>query len=157
MGNSDTKIKRDFLENIVHREYYSFLKNELKQYIQHGSTSTFVHSRDVAFMAYLYAKKHHLDKNPAFSIEDLVLSGFCHDFFMYDWHERIGHHKLHGFTHAHVSAMNAYNYCHLSEKALSIIETHMWPLTITKIPRSKEAWIICMIDKLISLKEIIHR
>ena len=90
-------------------------------------------------------------------MDDLVISAFCHDFFMYDWHEKGGHHKLHGFTHAHTSALNASKYCNLNEKELSIIETHMWPLTITKIPKSKEAWIICIADKLISLEETIKR
>ena len=34
-----------------------------------------------------------------------------------------------------------------------IIETHMWPLTITKVPRSKEAFLVCFVDKIMALAE----
>ena len=39
------------------------------------------------------------------------------------------------------------------KKQLKIIETHMWPLTITKVPRSKEAFLVCFVDKIMALAE----
>ena len=35
----------------------------------------------------------------------------------------------------------------------SIIVSHMWPLNITKVPKSREALILCVADKCIALRE----
>ena len=147
------KTKKEFLHYIIDKSYFKELKQELLKYYQHGKTTIYKHSRDVAYEAYLFALSHNLK----IDYENLICSAFCHDFFMYDWHERSSSHRLHGFTHAHTAAMNAKLYCNLNEKELSIIETHMWPLTITKIPKSIEAWLLCLVDKKIALAETFSR
>ena len=43
--------------------------------------------------------------------------------------------------------------CHVNEDVVKIIKTHMWPLTIRKIPLSKEAFIVCIVDKWVAIKE----
>ena len=43
--------------------------------------------------------------------------------------------------------------CDANEETTKIIETHMWPLTITKVPRSKEAFLVCFVDKIMALAE----
>ena len=48
-------------------------------------------------------------------------------------------------------------YYDINDKEKEIIETHMWPLTITKFPKSIEAKIVCIADKLCSSKETIFR
>ena len=38
-----------------------------------------------------------------------------------------------------------------------MIRSHMWPLNPERVPRSKEAWIVCVADKLVSLHETLFR
>ena len=80
-----------------------------------------------------------------------------HDFFLYDWNEPDKSHRLHGFRHPKIASINAQKYYNIDEKTQNIIETHMWPLTLTKFPKSIEAMIVCITDKLCSTKETIVR
>ena len=157
MKKSQYKIEKEFLNYIVHKDYYKFLKKELSKYIQHGSTTVFKHSRDVAFNAYKFASAFHNRFHASFDLESLVNACYMHDMFMYDWHEKSGNHKLHGYTHPKVAAQNAERYCYASDKETEMIKTHMWPLTITKIPKSREAWVLSLCDKATTIAEVFSK
>lgn len=146
-----SKEKIQFFSYIINKKYYKFLRTELSKYIQHGKTNTYQHCRNVAYASYKFAKKFF--KN-SIDYESLVNAAFMHDMFLYDWHEKSTTHRLHGFTHPHVAAINAEKYCSATKKEISIIESHMWPLTITKIPKSKEAFILCLCDKAVTIAEV---
>lgn len=90
---------------------------------------------------------------------DTLLKGaMLHDFYLYDWHEEDGGtHKLHGFRHAKAARENARQYLHTNEKINDVIDSHMWPLNLKKVPKSREAWVVCIADKLVSLHETIFR
>ena len=45
----------------------------------------------------------------------------------------------------------------IAETERQIIESHMWPLNISRIPHSREAWIVCVADKCVSLYETVFR
>ena len=145
-------LKKEFFNHIVHEDYYPFLKSELKKYYQHGKTTIFKHCRNVSFCSYKVGKR--ISKK--IDLDALVRSAFMHDFFMYDWHEKSNWHKLHGFTHPLVAAQNAEKYFNVSKKTLKIIKSHMWPLTITRIPTSREAWILSICDKLVTIYEVFN-
>ena len=87
--------------------------------------------------------------------EDTLLTGaMLHDFYLYDWHNKDGgSHNLHGYIHADRALENARRYFHVDEKTAHVIRCHMWPLNITRLPRSREAWIVCIADKCVSVKE----
>lgn len=120
---------------------------EMNEYTQHGDVSTFDHCASVARMSYLINHKLKLKCKE----RDLVRGAYLHDYFLYDWHNWDGH--LHGFSHPHVALKNADKVFELSEIEKNIIKSHMWPLTFLNIPRCREAWVVCLSDKLCSIRE----
>jgi len=123
----------------------------MKKYIQHSDKSTYDHCMDVARHSYFFAKRLHLQVDEA----ALVRGAFLHDYYLYDWHTHNDH--LHGYHHPAIAVANASRDFVLSPKELGIIRSHMWPLTLTKVPTSKEAAVVCFIDKVCSLRETLHR
>ncbi len=89
------------------------------------------------------------------SEKELVRGALLHDYFLYDWHEKNAGHELHGFTHAAAALKNARKDFQITEKEADIIEKHMFPLNLTKVPGCREAWIVTMADKYCSLVETI--
>ena len=123
---------------------------EMKKYIQHGAVSTYDHVESVALLSYLLNHRFHLGARDRVLIAGAVL----HDFYLYDWHKNRGHY--HGFNHPEIACKNAVTYFHVDNNVQGIIKSHMWPLTLTKVPHTREAWIVCLADKLIALKETLH-
>lgn len=119
--------------------------------LQHGSVTTYKHCYDVANICYKLNHKFKITKN----VENLVLGAFLHDFFLYDWHNIKCNNikELHGFSHAKIAANNAKNILNMNNEVCDIIKTHMWPLNITSIPKTREAWLVCIVDKYVSLIE----
>lgn len=88
--------------------------------------------------------------------KSLICGAFLHDFYLYDWHKADDSHHLHGFHHPAVALQNAREYFHPNSIEEDIIVNHMWPLTLTKIPRSCEAIIVCLVDKWCSVCETLR-
>ena len=125
----------------------------MKHYIQHGSISTFEHCLLVAKTAFWLNRRFQLGADEA----ALVKIAMLHDFYLYDWHEKNAGHRWHGFTHPHKAAMNAQRCFPLCQREVQAIESHMWPLTLTKWPHGKEAWVLCLADKYCALQETLWR
>ena len=139
---------KDNLEDIINNPYVRQLKN----YVHHGQTSIYKHSKRVTVLAYKINEflSLHCD------LKTLLTSAMLHDFYLYDWHKLgDGTHRLHGFKHAKTSSKNAAKFFGVDKKTQDIISSHMWPLNITKVPKSKEAWVVWLADKMVSVKEII--
>lgn len=146
------KMKEEKAETI-----YNTLKNDIKirqmeKYIQHGRISTYRHCINVTKTACKINQKLHLNANE----ETLVKGAMLHDFYLYDWHNKDnGTHDWHGYRHADTARKNAIEKFGVDEDVQHIIWCHMWPLNITRVPRTKEAWIVCMSDKLCSFVETV--
>lgn len=123
---------------------------QLKKYRQHRYTTTYDHCRHVAVMSYTFARKWHLHINE----QSLAVACMFHDYYLYDikdehlgpWH--------HGTRHAAIAIRNAEKVYPLNQLEKNIIRSHMWPLNITRIPTSKEAWLVCLADKICAVEEM---
>ena len=124
---------------------------EMKKYIQHSDVSTYNHCLKVARLSFRTARKLRLKVDE----RALVIGAFLHDYYLYDWHTYGDH--LHGYHHADRALFNALRDFSIGEKEGEIIRTHMWPLNLTRFPGSKEALIVCLVDKFVSAKETLNR
>lgn len=126
---------------------------EMKGYIQHGSITTFEHCMSVALMSYAIVKFFHIEV----ALKTLLVGAILHDFYLYDWHKnkdnKVKFFDKHGFKHPIKAKENAIKYFNISEEEQHIIESHMFPLTISLVPKSKEAWIVSIADKCCATKE----
>ena len=124
----------------------------MEQFIQHGETSTLGHSENVAWVSFLISEKLHLHTDE----QTLVDAAVLHDFYLYDWHDRMPERKKHRYEHPEIACENAMEQFEISEKAQDAIRSHMWPVNIKRIPRSKEAAILCLADKYCASVETIR-
>lgn len=124
---------------------------EMKNYIQHGNVTTYDHCMAVAEACFLHARRHpraHLD------VPSLVRAAFLHDFYLYDWHTPgDGTHRFHGYRHARRAMENARTMFGISDAEAAMIFSHMWPLNLTRLPKTREAWVLTLTDKKISFLE----
>lgn len=126
--------------------------NEMKNYIQHGNTTTFTHCMVVAYYSYWITLRLPMRMDT----KSVTRGALLHDFYLYDWHIPHKSHKLHGFVHPRFALINARKYFVLNSIEEDIIDKHMWPLTILKYPTSKESLIVCLVDKFCSAAETLY-
>lgn len=115
----------------------------MKLYPHHGTTNCYQHCMNVAYYNYQWCRFFHLDARSA------ARGGMLHDLFLYDWHEharKTGDH-FHGLTHPKAAFKNADRVFRLNKIEKDIILTHMWPVTLHRIPRTKEGFITTLTDK----------
>ena len=149
--------RKDFMLRIMRIKRFIAIQTMLSKYIQHGKTNIYIHSRNVAYLWYIIARFCERRFRIKIDYDALVVGAMFHDFFLYDWHKVEGRQRLHGFRHPKIASINAQKYYGINEAEQLIIESHMWPLTITKFPKSTEAKIVCLADKICSTKETFKR
>ena len=125
---------------------------ETDQYLQHGVTSVYRHSLAVAYFSCYLAEKMHLKVRT----REMIRGALLHDYFLYDWHTPDPSHRLHGFHHPEKALSNARQDVGLTPMEEDIIIHHMFPLT-RKPPKSREAKIVCLVDKGCGLYEALGR
>ena len=119
-------------------------------HVQHGSIPVHRHCIDVAKHALLLSRALRIQVNE----KEMIRGALLHDYFLYDWHDKdVRPEGLHGYRHPAAALKNASSDYKLTAREKDIIRSHMWPLTLTKIPHCREAWIVSAADKYCSLLE----
>ena len=139
------------------KEFYMFVKEyvehpkvqRMKSFSQHGRISTFEHCHRVARWCYGVSKRLGIRVN----MSALLSGALLHDMFLYDWHTIGRMNRYHATNHAELACRNAARYCNIDEHAQDVIRSHMWPVNITKLPKTREAVLVCIGDKWCSLVE----
>lgn len=117
---------------------------------QHVDINCLDHCIFVAYLSFLICRRFGWD------FEAAARGGLLHDLFLYDWHEKGSHEGLHGFTHPAAALENANQLCELTDVEKDIIAKHMWPLTLRKMPRYRESFVVSGADKLCALAEMLQ-
>lgn len=136
----------ELIKNIIETDNYKSQKN----YISHGNTNLYDHQIDVAYECYKYLEKKNKEDI------DMIYAALLHDYYLYDWHDikKYPRKRLHGFRHPKIAMNNAIRDYKISKRCQSMIRTHMFPLTLFHIPKSKDAYKLSIIDKKCSIKEM---
>ena len=143
------------------QQLFNFVLSELEQEgnlaheknaIQHGLTTVYEHSVGMTGASLKLAEFFHLKVNE----KALIRGALLHDYFLYDWHNQLTPHHLHGFFHPGVALRNASMDVELTPIEHDIIKKHMFPLTLVP-PKYLESWIVCWIDKKCSTRETLQR
>ena len=130
------------------------LKNETviksKKYVQHGSTNCYQHQLSVSYYTYKICKALRLNYYEA------ARGAMLHDLFLYDWHDLTGKERMtHPINHPKVALDNAKKHFFLTAIEEDIIYNHMWPLTLFRIPKYAETYVVTLVDKMCCIAEII--
>ena len=122
---------------------------ETEKYYQHGNSTIFQHSIDVATLSCKLANIFHINVDNS----SLINGALLHDYHLYNWRELKYGRWTHGFRHPKLALINAKQDFQLTEIEKDVILNHMFPLTL-KRPKTKEGWLVCMADKLCAIKEV---
>ncbi len=155
-------VKKKELKN-KYKEYFSLVKPILeneefqkrKEFPHHINESVYAHVLRVSLDCYRIGKRFHLD------YESLAVAGLLHDFYEHPWQynpEKKPLLQKHAFTHAKNAVENAkkiFGEKIVTPKVEEIMITHMFPIN-KKFPKSKEAWLITLVDKADSVDFIMH-
>lgn len=116
-----------------------------KSIIHHGNTR-YNHSVRVAYTSYK------LSKVLGFDTTSTIRAGILHDFFLERDDKSIATETKMLIKHPTIAKENAIQYFGVNEKEQNIIESHMFPIS-SVAPKSKEAWIVTLCDKLVAMFE----
>lgn len=143
-----TEEEKKRLEDI----YQAFLHDEkilrMEEISMHRGSNCYEHSFKVAKKAI----KKSLNRKGV-NLDVVLLGAILHDYYLYDWRKDRSKLKKHGKNHPEIAIKNAIKDFDISEEVKKVIKSHMWPLNIKDYPKSKEAKIVSISDKLVTIGE----
>ena len=123
----------------------------MKRFPHHGSISTYTHSLRVVRKAVGIVNFFHRKVD----WDVLLFGALLHDFYLYDFREHCSFKN--GILHPKKAAENAVTYFGVDRSVEKAIRSHMFPIVFWHVPNSREAWIVSLADKLVSIKEFFTR
>ena len=124
---------------------------KMEQFSQHQGNSTLQHVVNVAYCSFDIAEKMNWE------IDEVALAkgAILHDYYLYSTKDMEKSDYQHGTKHPLEALNNARKIMDLTPKEENIIRSHMWPLTLFHLPKSKEAFLVCLADKYCATNEMI--
>ncbi len=139
-------------QNRLETIYQAFLNDEkilrMKDISMHRGSNCYLHSFKVAKKAI----KKSLNRKDV-NLEVVLLGAILHDYYLYDWRKDRSKLKKHAKNHPNIAIENAVKDFNISEDVKKVIKSHMWPLNIKDYPNSKEARIVSISDKAVTIGE----
>ncbi len=139
-------------QNRLETIYQAFLNDEkilrMKDISMHRGSNCYLHSFKVAKKAI----KKSLNRKDV-NLEVVLLGAILHDYYLYDWRKDRSKLKKHAKNHPNIAIENAVKDFNISEEVKKVIKSHMWPLNIKDYPKSKEAKIVSISDKAVTIGE----
>lgn len=143
-----TEQEKQRLENL----YQTFLNDEkilrMKDISMHRGSNCYIHCFKVAKKA-IKKSLHRKDVK----LEVVLVGAILHDYYLYDWRQDRSKLKKHGKNHPDVAINNAIKDFNISDDVKRVIKTHMWPINIKEYPNTKEAKIVSLSDKAVTIGE----
>ena len=134
--------------------YQSFIFNEkilrMKEIPMHRGSNCYEHTFKVVKRAIHHCE---ISKKKNINPEVVLVGAILHDYYLYDWRVDRSKIKTHAKQHELIAAENAIKDFGISKEIKEVIETHMWPINIKNYPKSREAKIVSINDKLVALCE----
>ncbi len=143
--------------NVDDVDFFAFVRDliaasrlaEEARFVQHGSTSTLLHSLAVAYKAGEIV----CSRGRSHLLPEAWRAALLHDYYLYDWHDSAQAGRLHGFTHPGIALKNAYeDFPDLTWREADAIARHMFPLTPVP-PCSAVGWAVVAADKVCACYE----
>ena len=145
-----TVEEKERLENI----YQTFLNDEkilrMKDISMHRGSNCYEHSFKVAKKA---IRKSLRSCRNNLNLEVILLGSILHDYYLYDWRKDRSKLKKHGKNHPGIAIDNASKDYDISDEVKKVIKSHMWPINIKEYPKSREAKIVSISDKAVTIGE----
>jgi len=131
----------EIVSEIVNNKEFSKTKE-----IKHHGITRYNHSFKIAYYSYLIAKRLNFD------YVSTARAGLLHDFFLTENKKNVNGLKC-VFSHSKEAAENSKNIFDATEFEQSIIRTHMFPVTVLTVPKSKEGLLVALVDKVVGTWE----
>ncbi len=131
----------NIVDNIINDNEFKKINN-----CTHHGISRFDHSCRVSYYSYRLSKALKLN------YEEVARAGLLHDFFLNE--NKTQKEKIKSmFSHSKKSLENSEQLFDLTDLEKDIIYTHMFPLTINRVPKYMESWIVSGVDKAVATYE----